>query len=129
MRPQAHIQAQAKDRVLQRRTTLRDEEPILEDLHEADRSSLLLLEFLARQIYDIRVLVLATYREPEADLKDAVRDTVGIIVGHGHRIALGGLQRNEIDKFLSQSFEISLTENHYLQCRRAPEAIPSFLTN
>ena len=27
MRPQAHIQAQAKDRVLQRRTTLRDEEP------------------------------------------------------------------------------------------------------
>ncbi len=28
MRPQAHIQAQAKDRVLQRRTTLRDEEPL-----------------------------------------------------------------------------------------------------
>jgi hypothetical protein len=27
MRPQAHIQAQAKDRVLQRHTTLRDEEP------------------------------------------------------------------------------------------------------
>src|SRR6476660_10191823 len=59
---------------------------ILENLHEADRSSLLLLEFLPLQTYDIPVLVLATYREPEADLKDAVRHTVGSIVGNGHRI-------------------------------------------
>ena len=28
MRPQAHLQAQVEDRVLQRRTTLRDEEPL-----------------------------------------------------------------------------------------------------
>jgi hypothetical protein len=83
---------------------------ILEDLHEADQSSLLLLKFLARQLYGIPVLVLATYREPEAHLKDAVRDTVGTIVGNGHRIALAGLQRNEIGDFLSQGFQISLTE-------------------
>lgn len=41
--------------------------PILEDQHEADRSSLLLLEFVTRQLYDIPLLVLATSREPEAD--------------------------------------------------------------
>jgi hypothetical protein len=45
MRPQAHIQAQAKDRVLQRRTTLRDEEPdnrqvLVDELLESQRSEL-----------------------------------------------------------------------------------------
>ncbi len=30
MRPQAHLRTQAKDRVLQRQTTLRDEEPTME---------------------------------------------------------------------------------------------------
>ena len=100
---------------------------ILEDLHEADRSSLLLLEFLARQIYDIAVLVLATYREPEADLKDAVRDTVGTIVGNGHRIALAGLQRNEIDEFLSQGFEIFLTEESLSSVHEGTGGNPFFL--
>ncbi len=100
---------------------------ILEDLHEADRSSLLLLEFLARQIYDIAVLVLATYREPEADLKDAVRDTVATIVGNGHRIALAGLQRNEIDEFLSQGFEIFLTEESLSSVQEGTGGNPFFL--
>lgn len=99
---------------------------ILEDLHEADRSSLLLLEFLARQIYDIPVLVLATYREP-ADLKDADRDTVGRIVGNGHRIALVGLQRNEIGDFLSQGFEIFLTEESLSAVQEGTGGNPLFL--
>jgi predicted ATPase len=81
---------------------------ILDDLHEADRTSLLLLEFIARQLQDIAVLVLATYREPEADLNPALSDTLGRIIRSGHRIHLVGLRRDEIGDFLSQGFEISL---------------------
>ena len=83
---------------------------ILEDLHEADRSSLLLLEFVTRQLYDIPLLVLATSREPEADLKVAVRDVLATIVGSGHRIPLTGFRRDEIGDFLGQGFEIFLSE-------------------
>jgi predicted ATPase len=41
---------------------------VIEDLHEADRSSLLLLEFVARHLGDMPLLLLATCREPEANL-------------------------------------------------------------
>jgi len=38
---------------------------VLEDLHWADRSSLLLLEFLAREIETTPMMVLGTYRDVE----------------------------------------------------------------
>ena len=38
---------------------------ILDDLHWADKSSLLLLRFLAREMVESRLLVLATYRDVE----------------------------------------------------------------
>ena len=46
-----------------------DTEPlvlVLDDLHAADPSSLLLLEFVARELGGMRVLVLGCYRESEA---------------------------------------------------------------
>jgi tetratricopeptide (TPR) repeat protein len=100
---------------------------ILEDLHEADRSSLLLLEFLARQLYDLRVLMLATYREPEGDLKATVRDLVGIIAGRGHRIRLAGLRRDETGEFLSRGFDISLSAESVAAVHAGTGGNPFFL--
>ena len=100
---------------------------ILEDLHEADQSSLLLLEFLARQLYDLRVLLLATYREPEGDLEAVVRDTVGKIAGTGHRIRLSGLRRDEISEFLNQGFEIYLSEESLAAVQEGTGGNPFFL--
>ena len=39
---------------------------VLDDMHAADASSLLLLEFVATELADARVLVLATYRDPSS---------------------------------------------------------------
>ena len=43
---------------------------VLDDVHAADISSLLLLEFVASEIADARVLIVATYRDPELDSDD-----------------------------------------------------------
>ncbi|MGH3589979.1 MAG: ATP-binding protein, partial [Pseudonocardiaceae bacterium] len=100
---------------------------IMEDLHEADRSSLLLLEFLARQLSDIPLLVLATSREPEAYLHTAVRDTIGTIAGSGHMMSLVGLRRDEINEFLGQGFDILLTEESLSAVQEGTGGNPLFL--
>ena len=39
---------------------------VLDDLHWADRPSLLLLEFIAQQLESSRIMVVGTYRDTEA---------------------------------------------------------------
>lgn len=62
----------AATRLIERATAERPLVLILEDLHEADRSSLLLLDFLARQLHGIPLLVLGTYRESEVDINECI---------------------------------------------------------
>jgi predicted ATPase len=100
---------------------------IVEDLHEADRSSLLLLAFVARQLHDIPLLMLATYREPEADLNPAVADTLGTIVRNGHRIPLVGLRADEVGEFLGRGFEIFLTQETLAAVHEGTGGNPFFL--
>jgi class 3 adenylate cyclase/tetratricopeptide (TPR) repeat protein len=100
---------------------------IMEDLHEADRTSLLLLEFVARQLHDMAVLVLATYREPEADLIPGVADALGRIIRFGHRIHLAGLRKDEVGAFLSGGFEISLSEDALSAVEEGTRGNPFFL--
>jgi class 3 adenylate cyclase/tetratricopeptide (TPR) repeat protein len=50
---------------------------ILEDLHWADRTSLLLLQFLVRQIGEARLLVIGTYRDVELDRRHPLANVLG----------------------------------------------------
>ena len=100
---------------------------ILEDLHEADRSSLMLLEFLAGQLRDMRLLVLATYREPEADLNAEVRSTLSKVIRSGHRIPLTGLGHQEVAEFLDQGFELLLPDDVLSAVREKTGGNPFFL--
>ena len=75
---------------------------VLDDLHAADTPSLLLLQFLARELGDARVLVVATYRDTEvpaggdlaAALPELARD------GSGSRVRLGGLTEPDIARLV-----------------------------
>jgi predicted ATPase len=100
---------------------------ILEDLHEADRSSLLLLDFLARQLHGIPLLVLGTYREPEVDLNEEIRHTLGTIIARAHLISLTGLRRHETAEFLSRGFEIFIAEETLTAIQDATAGNPFFL--
>jgi tetratricopeptide (TPR) repeat protein len=71
---------------------------LLDDLHWADKPSLLLLQFLAREIADSRLLVIGTYRDvevsrghPLADVLPALRRERTV-----ERILLRGLPEDEV---------------------------------
>ena len=69
---------------------------ILDDLHGADRPSLLLLGFLAVHLRDTPILVIGTYREAEARLDAELAGTLGDIIRHGQRLPLRGLRERDV---------------------------------
>ncbi|HEV3233430.1 MAG TPA: AAA family ATPase [Candidatus Dormibacteraeota bacterium] len=76
---------------------------VLDDLHWADRASLLLLQFLAQRLPDARILVLGTYRDVEVDRNHPLTETLGQLrlEANHHKLALSGLTANDIGFLLS----------------------------
>jgi tetratricopeptide (TPR) repeat protein len=64
---------------------------VLDDLHAADRSSLLLLHFLSRELRGLKLLLLATYRDVEARMNAETSDLVARIGREGTCFALSRL--------------------------------------
>ena len=66
---------------------------VLDDLQWADRSSLLLLEFLAREIGTSRLLLVCSYRDVEVSRRHPLSQTLGALVREQlfHRVQLDGL--------------------------------------
>ncbi len=74
----------------------------LEDLHAADRSSLLLLSFLARENRDSRLLLVGTYRDLEAR-GTPLGDLLDALAREGARLSLQGLGRNEVEDLVERT--------------------------
>jgi DNA-binding NarL/FixJ family response regulator len=75
---------------------------IIDDLHWADRSSLLLLEFLARDVRGMRVLILCAYREIDPAAAHPLTATLAALrrdPAH-ERLTLGGLSEAAITAML-----------------------------
>jgi eukaryotic-like serine/threonine-protein kinase len=75
---------------------------VLDDLHAADPSSLLLLRFLSQELASSRLLVAGTYRDVEARLEPTVGSLLEEVARDARRIALGGLAKSEVAQFLEQ---------------------------
>ena len=75
---------------------------VLEDGHWADTPTLLLLRHLARAVTDARILVLATFRDTEADVPAELADALTELRRYDDvvRLRLGGLNEREIAEFL-----------------------------
>jgi len=75
---------------------------ILDDLHWADRSSLLLLEFLAGSISGSRLLLVGLYRDVEVSRQHPLSQTLGNLIREElfQRVHLGGLDREEVGRFV-----------------------------
>jgi tetratricopeptide (TPR) repeat protein len=71
---------------------------VLDDLHWADEPSLELLEFLAAQLTDVRILVLGTYREVDLPHAGRLTSTLGVLarLPGADRVALPGLNIDEV---------------------------------
>ena len=73
---------------------------LLEDLHAADLSSLLLLRFVARGLSDSGILMVGTYRDAELRQLKAQADLLGLLASDSHRISLRGLTEEEVRELL-----------------------------
>jgi predicted ATPase len=69
---------------------------ILDDLHAADESSALLLQFLARELRGARLLVVATCREVVARGPVGIGEGLGELVREGQLLSLRGLDRGAV---------------------------------
>jgi predicted ATPase len=76
---------------------------ILDDLHWADRSSLLLLEHVARVLAESRVLLVGTYRDVEVYRHHPLSDTLAELIRQPvtSRLALHGLSEAEVARCIA----------------------------
>jgi tetratricopeptide (TPR) repeat protein len=73
---------------------------ILDDLQWADKSSLLLLHFLARALHDARLLVIGTYRDTELRQGHPLAETLGGLVRESQSTVLHGLAEQDVARFI-----------------------------
>ena len=71
---------------------------VLDDLHWADASSLLALEFVARALPDMPVLAIAAYRHVEAHARDELTAALGGLARAATRLPLEGLDRDDVGR-------------------------------
>lgn len=78
---------------------------VLEDCHWADTPTLVLLRHLARASSEARVLVLATFRDTEADVPAALADALADLRRSDDvvRLRLGGLSEDDVEDFVRRA--------------------------
>jgi tetratricopeptide (TPR) repeat protein len=100
---------------------------VLDDLHAADMPSLLLLQFLSRELRGVRVLLVGTYREVEGAL-DTQRSTVLAQIARGARhIPLRGLHETDVAALIERSFGVQADAAVVSAVYRATEGNPFFV--
>ncbi|MFQ6028388.1 MAG: AAA family ATPase, partial [Dehalococcoidia bacterium] len=79
---------------------------VLDDLHWADRSSLLLLEFLARRVGTSPILVLGTYRNVAVSRRHPLSQALGDLIREQPflRLQLTGLTQPEVERLIQRTF-------------------------
>ncbi len=75
---------------------------VLDDLHAADEPSLLLLQFVARELARSRILVVGAYRDVDPTLTEPLRDTLSALAREPvtRRLPLTGLTATEVAQFV-----------------------------
>jgi tetratricopeptide (TPR) repeat protein len=76
---------------------------VLDDVHWADRPSLKLLEFIAADLAEARVLVVATYRDTEVHRRDPFFDTLSRLAREAptRRLQIGGLSPAHCERWIA----------------------------
>ncbi|MEK6285150.1 MAG: protein kinase [Acidobacteriota bacterium] len=103
---------------------------ILDDLHWADKPSLLLLQFLARELKDSCMLVIGTYRDMELGRQHPLSQTLGELSRQGlsARIVLRGLTEQDVARFIEMTTGIKPPEALVRTVYQQTEGNPFFLS-
>ncbi|MFP8880807.1 MAG: AAA family ATPase, partial [Myxococcota bacterium] len=102
---------------------------VIDDLHSADRPSLLLFEHLAAACHEQRLLLVAALRDERKERDHPFARTRGELarLGHCRRIALGGLDRDQVARFLELALGRSVPSNLVDPVFERTEGNPLFL--
>ncbi len=102
---------------------------VLDDLHWSDKPSLLLLEFLARELGPARLLVIATYRDVELRRQHPLSETLAELtrLHLDERVLLRGLTEADVARFIEQSANIDPPEGLVAAIHRETEGNPFFV--
>src|SRR5262245_41739310 len=99
---------------------------VLDDLHAADLSSLLLLQFLAAELHETRILAVGTYRGGDARRAPDVASLLADLARGNRRITLGGLAEHDIALLIEQSAGIAPSAELVAAVHRVTEGNPFF---
>lgn len=82
---------------------------ILDDLHWADTASLDFLRYVARQLADVPLLLVATYRDTELDRQHLLRQLLPVLVRESHptRVSLRPLDEAGVRELVSDRYDFS----------------------
>jgi len=102
---------------------------ILDDLHWADKPSLLLLQFLARELREARLLVIGTYRDVELGRQHPLVQTLGELSREGlsARLTLAGLNRGDVARFIEMTAGLDPSEELVQAVYQETEGNPFFV--
>jgi DNA-binding SARP family transcriptional activator len=78
---------------------------MLDDLHAADEPSLLLLQFVAREIADSPLLMICAFRDVDPAMRDPLVSALAELVREPHttQIALSGLSQDDVAEYIQLS--------------------------
>jgi predicted ATPase len=103
---------------------------LLDDLHWADKASLLMLQFLARDLAGARLLVLGTYRDVELGRQHPLAQTLAELARAqvGTRVLLRGLGEPEVARYIEMTAGIAPSDALVVAVFRETEGNPFFLS-
>jgi DNA-binding CsgD family transcriptional regulator len=102
---------------------------VLEDLHDADRGTLDLLLYLARNLHGARILAMGTYRDVEVDRAHPLSAALSKLhrAGNVARLQLRGLSTEEVHRLLAETSQQTIPEPFAELVQRQTEGNPLFV--
>ena len=105
---------------------------VLDDLHWADTASLMLLQFIARELTGARVLLVGTYRDVEVNRQHPLAETLGEVTrsagGGFERILLRGLSQEDVGRFIGVTSGLTPPSGLVQAVHTQTEGNPLFVT-
>ena len=102
---------------------------VLDDLHWADKPSLLLLQYLARNLRHDRVMIVGTYRDVDLDRQHPLADTIAALRREHlyERVLLRGMDRDDVKALIEAIGEQATPDEFADTIFRATEGNPFFV--
>jgi predicted ATPase len=100
---------------------------VIDDLHDTDHPSLLLLKFIAAHSKDARILLVGTYRNTEVRQSQELTRLIGELSREGHSIPIVGLSEAEVGEFLTSRSGKKADEKLVANLYQATDGNPLFV--